>query len=463
MKTVYETYQNETMYPDLDIHQACRRLSQAIQCRTTSYVDVSKVDDAQFKRLHDVIRTSFPQVMHQGEVSMHGNSMLIKLTGSDQTLKPILLMSHLDVVPVVKGTEKDWTYGPYSGAIADGMIWGRGALDIKNMVFAILEAAEYCLTHAMNLKRTIYCAFGEDEETCNTGSARMAAYLKKQGVQLEFVLDEGGGEIIDGYVYGAKGSLVSSICLSEKGYADLLLEAKSVGCHSSNPVHGTSLGHLAKAITAIAEHPLPARLSELNKAALRTLAPKINQEPMKTYVSSIEAHENAILDYYLNSEELYNQVSTTIAPTMICEGAQAGNVMPQNMWAVINFRLACHDSIDTLLKACLKLVGDEIKCSYIQANDASAISRYDSYGYQKLTETLQTFFGGVSFIPNLVTGSTDARNYECICDTVLRYGPFIEEGEIVSKGVHGTNERISIRAYAQGIRSLIHLIQQTCK
>ena len=50
---------------------------------------------------------------------------------------------------------------------------------------------------------------------------------------------------------------------------------------------------------------------------------------------------------------------------MICEGAQAGNVMPQNMWAVINFRLACHDSIDTLLKACLKLVGDEIKCSYI--------------------------------------------------------------------------------------------------
>ena len=102
MKTVYETYQNEMMYPDLDIHQACRRLSQAIQCRTTSYVDVSKVDDAQFKRLHDVIRTSFPQVMHHGEVSMHGNSMLIKLTGSDQSLKPILLMSHLDVVPVVK-------------------------------------------------------------------------------------------------------------------------------------------------------------------------------------------------------------------------------------------------------------------------------------------------------------------------------------------------------------------------
>ena len=175
--------------------------------------------------------------------------------------------------------------------------------------------------------------------------------MKKQGVQLEFVLDEGGGEIIDGDVYGAKGSLVSSICLSEKGYADLLLEAKSVGGHSSNPVHGTSLGHLAKAITAIAEHPLPARLSELNKAALRTLAPKINQEPMKTYVSSIEAHENAILDYYLNSEELYNQVSTTIAPTMICEGAQAGNVMPQNMWAVINFRLAM-----TALIRCLKLV-----------------------------------------------------------------------------------------------------------
>ena len=118
---------------------------------------------------------------------------------------------------------------------------------------------------------------------------------------------------------------------------------------------------------------------------------------------------------------------------MICEGAQAGNVMPQNMWAVINFRLACHDSIDTLLKACLKLVGDEIKCSYIQANDASAISRYDSYGYQKLTETLQTFFGGVSFIPNLVTGSTDARNYECICDTVLRTALLLKKGKLYQR------------------------------
>lgn len=462
MKTVYDTYINETMFPDLDVHGACAHLSDAIKCKTTSYVDVALQDDAEFKRLHQVIRNSFPHVMQYGEVSLFGNSMLIKLTGSDASLKPILLMSHLDVVPVVKGTEKDWTYEPYSGTIADGYIWGRGALDIKNMVFGILEAVEYCLAHKMNFKRTIYCAFGEDEETCNTGSARMAAYLKKQGVELEYVLDEGGGEIIDGSAYGAEGIQISSICLSEKGYADLKLEAKSAGGHSSNPVHGTSLGHLAKAITTIVENPLPAKLSELNKAALRTLAPYITAEPMKTYVSDIEANEELILNYYLNNVELYNQVITTIAPTMICEGAQAGNVMPQNMWASINFRLACHDTAEELIKHCRSLVDFEIDLSYIQSNDASAISKSDSLGYQKLTETLQTFFKDVTFIPNLVTGSTDARNYECICDTVMRYGPFIEEKAITSKGVHGTDEKISVRSYIQGIRALIHLIENTC-
>lgn len=462
MKTVFDTYINETMYADLDIHGACTHLSDAIKCKTTSYVDVTLQDDAEFKRLHQVIRNAFPHVMQHGEVSLHGNSMLIKLNGSDPSLKPILLMSHLDVVPVVKGTEKDWTYDPYSGAVAEGYIWGRGALDIKNMVFGILEAVEYCLAHKMNFKRTVYCAFGEDEETCNTGSARMAAYLKKQGVELEYVLDEGGGEIIDGDVYGAQGCQISSICLSEKGYADLKLEAKSAGGHSSNPVHGTSLGHLAKAITTIVENPLPAKLSELNKAALRTLAPKITAEPMKTYVSDIEACEELILNYYLNNSELYNQVITTIAPTMICEGAQAGNVMPQNMWASINFRLACHDTAEKLMEHCRALVDQEIELSYIQSNDASAISKSDSVGYQKLVETLQTFFKDVTFIPNLVTGSTDARNYECICDTVMRYGPFIEEKAITSRGVHGTDEKISVRAYIQGIRALIYLIENTC-
>lgn len=462
MKTVFDTYINESMYADLDIHGACKHLSDAIKCRTTSYVDIALQDDAEFKRLHEVIHNSYPHVMQCGEVSLHGNSMLIKLKGSDSALKPILLMSHLDVVPVVKGTEKDWTYEPYAGAIADGYIWGRGALDIKNMVFGILEAVEYCLEHKMNLKRTIYCAFGEDEETCNTGSARMAAYLKKQGVELEYVLDEGGGEIIDGSAYGAEGIQISSICLSEKGYADLKLEAKSAGGHSSNPVHGTSLGHLAKAITVIVENPLPAKLSELNKAALRTLAPYITAEPMKTYVNDIEANEELILNYYLNNPELYNQVITTIAPTMICEGAQAGNVMPQNMWSSINFRLACHDTAEELIKHCRSLVDSEIDLSYIQSNDASAISKSDSLGYQKLTETLQTFFKDVTFIPNLVTGSTDARNYECICDTVMRYGPFIEEKAITSRGVHGTDEKISVRSYIQGIRALIHLIENTC-
>ena len=457
---------HEADYEDLAGQAAADHLAAAIRFNTTGYVDRSRVDWEEFHRFHDFLKKTYPLTAAYGRWEMVGESILIRLPGWDESLRPALFMSHQDVVPVVPGTEGDWIHDAFSGDIADGFIWGRGALDIKNMLIAIFEAAEYLLaknrTKEMPFRRTIYLAFGEDEETLNTGAYRISQLLKARGVTLEYVLDESGADVSDAADFGAPDKQICTIGIYEKGYADLKLCARSKGGHSSNPVHGTSLGALSRAITAIVDHPLAPVLPECGKRTLMKLAPYMSEEPMRTWAQDVEAHIPQILDWYLAHERLYYQVQTTIAPTMITGGSLAGNVMPQDMEAVINFRLAPQDTTESLLAHCAGVVDPEIELSYVQCINASIPSEIDSYGYQKLEETLTYFFKDLIFVPALNKACTDAHNYECICRCCLRFGPFLEETDICTEGVHGTNERISLRAYLQGIRVLIRLMEETC-
>lgn len=457
---IYDLFIHEKDYPDLNAQAAISHLSQAIQINTTSYMDISKIDYHAFDLFHEKIMQWYPQIMKNGEFRVIDHSVLIRIDGSDPSLKPALFMAHQDVVPIAEGTGSDWIHGPFSGDIADGYIWGRGALDIKEMLIGELESLEYLLTNGKQFRRTLYLAFGQDEEVIGSGAIAIAAYLKEQGVELEFVLDE-GGRITDGEAYGAD-IAVGSIGMYEKGYADLRLSAESYGGHSSNPFYGTSLEALARAITAICDHPLENALPASIRETLRILAPYIRKGPLKEAVGDIDANEQQIIAYYLSHPQLNPQVHTTIAPTMITKGSDAGNVMPQHMEAVINFRLAPQDTDAGLLEHCRKLAKDGIQADFIVANEASRQSRFDTFGFHSLTNVLSHYFKDIVFVPSVNTTSTDARSYEGICECCMRFEPFPEDPEIRARGVHGTNERISIRSYLQGIRVLIRMMDETC-
>jgi len=369
-------------------------------------------------------------------------------------------MSHQDVVPVVDGTEDDWTYPAFSGAVAEGYIWGRGSLDIKEQVFGVLEAAEYLLSHGKTFARTAYLAFGDDEETLNLGALAIAQLLESRGVTLEFVLDEGGGKIEPGTIFGAPGVYMSQVDLMEKGYADLELSVHSIGGHSSRPFGGTSLGILSQAIADITRAPFPVRLSPVMQRAFETIAPYVTQEPLKTLVQDVPDNADAIAQFCHNSRGLFPFVSTTIAPTVIRGSSEACNVMPQDMQAVINFRIAEGDTFDEVMEHCKHAVNnDAVTLRFLQANDPSATARCDGYGYAKVVESMERYFPDVVFIPSMTVGATDAHQYERICDTCLRCSPFMAEPAEVASGVHGTNERLMIRSYLQGIRVLIHLME----
>ena len=460
MNPVFSYFDNENLYPDLDVDTAVSHLSDAIRCRTVNYEDHSRTDFSEFDRLQALMQNSFPSVMAHGQFELIGHAVLVTIPGSDPSLLPCLYMSHQDVVPVVAGTEQDWTWDAFSGAVEDGYIWGRGTLDIKEMVFGILEAAEYLLSRGRSFRRTAYLAFGDDEETLNLGALAVAETLKNRGVKLEFVLDEGSCKLEDGACFGASGLPIGLIELMEKGYADLELSVESRGGHSNRPFGGSSLEHLARAITAVADHPFPCRLPEPMIGTFEALSSYITEEPFRELVRDVRGNADAIAAECAKRPETFSYVTTTIAPTMIEGGSAACNVLPQNMRAVINFRLNEGDSIDAVMEHCRDAIGNpKVHLCYLQANDPSATARIDGFGYKKLCEAMSQFYPEVVFVPSMTVGATDAHQYERICDTCLRCSPFLTEPEDVRRGMHGTNERLPIRSYAQGIRVLIRLME----
>lgn len=409
-KKVTDFFALEGNYPDLDGEGAAARLSAAIRCKTINYFDHSRTDYTEFDKLHAHIKASYPNIMRVGTFERIGHrAVLITIPGSDASLRPCLYMSHQDVVPVVEGTEQDWTHPAFSGDIADGYIWGRGTLDIKEQVFGVLEAAEYLLARGKSFARTAYLAFGDDEETINLGALAIAEHLKAQGVTLEFVLDEGGCKIEPGTAFGA---------------------------------------------------PFAVRLNSAMTGAFESLAPYITQEPLKTLVQDVAGNADAIAACCMGSPDLFPFVTTTIAPTMIHGGSAACNVMPQDMTAVINFRIVDGDTVESVMAHCREAVQDKgVEMRFLQANDPSAIAKRDGYGYRTVVESFQRYYPEAVFIPSMTVGATDAHRYEEICDTCLRCSPFMTEPAEAASGVHGTNERLLVRSYLQGIRVLIDLME----
>ena len=197
----------------------------------------------------------------------------------------------------------------------------------------------------------------------------------------------------------------------EKGYADRELSVRSVGGHSSRPYGGTSLEHLACAIADITRRPFPVRLSPVMKGAFETLAPYITAEPLR----DVPANADAIAAYCFRDRTLFLFVTTTIAPTIIRGSSKACNVMPQDMQAVINFRLADGDTAESVMAHCREAVQDPtVEMRYLQANDPSTTARRDGYGYRTVVKSMQRYYPGVVFLPSMTVGATDAHHYEQI-------------------------------------------------
>ena len=462
-------FAHEDDYPDLPAAAACERLGRVLPFPTVSSMDPEAVDWTPFDALRAYMREAWSRVFTAGEVSLIGHSLLIHIPGSDSSLDPLMLMGHMDVVPVVPGTEGDWTHDAFSGHVDADFIWGRGAIDMKDQVAGILEAVEYALAHGWELRRGVVLAFGEDEEAAQHGARALAAELERRGIHPAFLVDEGDYRVVDGAEYGAPGRWLMHADLAEKGYADVILTVRSAGGHSSNPFGGSSLAVLAQGIAAISALTWPVRLTELTRGLLRELAPFMTEGPLAALgiecPEDVDAHADELAHACLDARELYPLVTTTCAPTMIEGGSKGANVLPQDMWANINFRMLEGTTVEDVLTRCREAVaGLPIEVSLGPGSSEATPSPVPGGpGLTALREVAARYFASdgapVSVLPSTVVGATDAANYARICPECLRFSAFVVDDDECVRGVHGTDERISRRAYLQGVRFMIKSIE----
>ena len=239
---------------NVDAERCQEHLSKALAIPTISYPDKSKIDFTQFDKFHAFLEEAFP-LIHKNlkkEVIQEA-SLIYHWKGTRDDLEPIALLAHQDVVPISEGTEQDWEHEPFSGDIADGFVWGRGAVDMKNHVVAVLESVETLLEDGFEPERTVYLCFGHNEEVVaspNNGAKKISALLESRGVRLDSVLDEGGA-ILPINVPGVINKNLAGIGIAEKGYCDYRISLTAKGGHSSTPPKHTALGKMADVIKDI--------------------------------------------------------------------------------------------------------------------------------------------------------------------------------------------------------------------
>ncbi len=424
-------------------------LSKAIQYPTISFSEDVAPDSTAFFGFHKFLEETFPLTHEKLSLEKINNySLLYKWEGSDPTKKPIILMSHQDVVPVDEPTINDWEAGPFEGKITDTDILGRGTMDDKGTLVGLLEAVEKLLEESFVPSRTIYLASGHDEEVGGAnGAAKIAAHLKAQGVQAAMTLDE-GGFLAENLVPGVD-KPVAMVNLAEKGFASFKLIVETHGGHSSQPPRENTIGMLAQAIVDLENNQLPYKLVkpidyqfEYMGAELPFFKKLAFANPWlfkKPVLEALNAH-------------------TTTAPTII-DGGVKNNVIPTVAEATINFRILPGETIESVKQHIESTISDKVKVEPVGfLTNPSPVSSIDSESFKILEQTIRNLFPNSIVVPGLVGGGTDARYFYDISDDVYRFYPIRISPNSLTR-FHGIDEKISKENYREIIEFSYHLIK----
>lgn len=426
----------------IDATQAAQHLSQAVQFKTVSHQEAADDDRSQWEAQRAWMVATYPKFHAVATREIVGEGALIYTwKGSDPSLEPIILMAHQDVVPVAEETLNTWKAQPFSGAIQDGAVWGRGSIDDKGSLVALMEAAEALAAQGFKPKRTIYIVSGNNEEVVRTvgGAKAIADTLQARGVKALFALDEGMAVVTD---YPVVNSPVALIGVAEKGYGTLRITARGEGGHSSAPPPETAAVTLSRAVVKISEHGFPMKFKGPFVQTFYALGDRLPT-----------LAKMAVANDWLFGPLLVRQVGatpagasglhTTTAPTML-QGSPKENVLPDKAVARINYRILPGDTSDEIIRRAKSAVGKlkvEIEWEGKPA-EASSVSSTTSDGFRAIA-ALAHAQTGAPVAPSLVTGATDSRFLAPVAKDIYRFQPVrfaLKDIEMV----HGVNEHIRV-------------------
>ncbi|XP_068930799.1 N-fatty-acyl-amino acid synthase/hydrolase PM20D1 isoform X2 [Petaurus breviceps papuanus] len=434
-------------------------LKEAVRIPTVAFSS-ENINTTAMIEFGELLRKVFPSMFSTSFIqheTVEEYSHLFTIRGSDPKLEPYMLLAHIDVVPA---SDDGWEVPPFSGLEHDGFIYGRGTLDNKNSVMAILQAMELLLRRNYVPRRSFYISLGHDEEVSGKhGAEKIAALLESRGVRLSFIIDE-GGYILDGILSDVEKSF-AVISVSEKGAMNLMLQVESAPGHSSLPPKETSIGILAAAISRLEQTPMPNMFGYgTEKSMLEQLAGQMGF-PMNILLTNLWIF-GPIVSRELEKSVFSNaMIRTTTALTMFNAGIKL-NVIPPKAQATVNFRIHPGQTITEVLEITQNIVADDrVKYQVLNAFNPLPLSPYDheAFGYQLLRRTIRDVFPEVSvIIPGVCIGNTDVRHYANISTGLYRFNPVSLSKESI-KSLHGLNERISVQTYETQVMFLFELIQ----
>lgn len=440
---------------------AVERLAEVVRIPTLSYED--QIDSAAFRLLDTLILKNYPLVDSFLEKErVNEFSYILKWPGQNAHLAPILLMGHLDVVGIENGG-KDWSVPPFDGVEKDGYLWGRGTLDDKLAIFGMLEAVESLLSVDYAPQRTVYFAFGHDEEVGGEhGAVAIANIFKRREIKFEFIMDE-GGLVVENALPGCEPP-VALIGLSEKGYVtiDLTANVKSGG-HSSMPGHDSAINLLSEAIVKLRDNPSPAKIDGPVKAMFENVGPEMNFLN-RIIFANLRWTEGLVIGQMSGSGATNAMLRTTIAPTILHSGFK-DNVIPGEAKVQVNCRILPGESVETTLAYIRSVVDKRIDVSLgenSQATEPPPISGTDQFGYDVIQTTIREIYPEAIVAPSLVVATTDARHYTGVSKNIYRFLP-VKVTRPQIGGIHGTDEKIKAEEYKNTIRYYRQLVLNACK
>jgi carboxypeptidase PM20D1 len=442
--------------PIYDVAVAARNLGAAVRFLTISNQDAAANQVAEWTKLQDWLRTTYPAAHAAMSREIVGDGTLVyRWAGSEPTLPAIILMAHQDVVPVTAGTERDWKHPPFAGAIADGAVWGRGTVDDKGSLVALFEAFDALARGGFKPRRDIYLVSGHDEEVGGTGAKAAADLLASRGVKALYTLDEGSAVILDAPVIDGPAILIG---IAEKGYATLKVTAKAPGGHSSMPPDKTGVVTLSKAILAISGKPFPLELKGPGATMLGALG-AAKGGMTKAAVANQWLFGGMLTREAAGSPSGAAMFRTTIAPTMI-EGSPKENVLPQSANALINYRIAPWNRSADILARAKAAVGDlPVDFAWVKPpREPSRVSSTSSEGWKQVVAAARADAPRAALAPYLVVGGTDSRNFEAISQDVYRFMPMHFTMKDTAM-LHGTDEHMTIDSLKRMIDFYARLVR----
>lgn len=445
----------EASAPELDWQSAVGRLQGAVRIQTISRSQhgtrtsaLRREDVAAFRAFRSYLSGSFVkahEVMQREVIAEH--SLLYSWQGSDKSLEPVLIAGHMDVATVLPGTSMSWTEKPFSGAVRDEMIWGRGTLDDKSFVVGLFEALEALASRGFEPKRTLYIALSHDQmRGGEVGTRGLAKALSAKAPKFRVVLSEGLA-VVKGFMPEIPAP-IAMVGLGEKGQASLLLQSDSAGAESK----------LEAAQKRLEEKPMPAEFSGPAVLQFEYLASEL-PFPIRVAVANRWLFSGLLEDRIKQSQGSEALIRTLVTTTDVPPGIDEKQLPAHPVLA--NYRLRPGDTLEALKAHAAKVVGDpSIKLSFLEgAYPAPPVSPDEAPEFKLFQEVVESVFPEAVFAPSLVLGATDARHYSALSPNIYRFRPLVLAPDDMSRS-RNSDERIRVEDYKRVVTFCSTFVQK---